>query len=36
MEAGLMHPFMTIEDIVNLISEESPKKRGPYKKKESH
>ena len=27
--------FMSLEDIVNLVVEEAPKKRGSYKKKEN-
>lgn len=34
MAAGLTKRFMTIEDIVNLVPMEAPKKRGNYKKKE--
>jgi len=33
MAAGLRKRFMSIEDIVNLVAEEAPKKRGRYKKK---
>lgn len=36
MEAKLTKKPMTIEDIVNLIPVEAPKKRGPYKKKENN
>ncbi len=35
MEAKLMPKPMKIEDIVNLIQVEEPKKRGSYKKKEN-
>lgn len=35
MQAGLTKKPMTIEDIVNLVIEEAPKKRGSYKKKEA-
>jgi IS1 family transposase len=33
MQAGLMKKPMTIEDIANLVTIESPKKRGSYKKR---
>jgi hypothetical protein len=33
MQAGLMKKSMTIEDIVNLVIDELPKKLGSYKKK---
>ena len=33
MEAGISKKLWEISDIVALIPEESPKKRGPYKKK---
>jgi hypothetical protein len=33
MQAGLTKRLMSIEDIVNLIPAEAPKKRGNYKKK---
>jgi hypothetical protein len=32
MAAGLTKRFMSIEDIVNLVPIEAPKKRGSYKK----
>ena len=32
MQAGLIKRLMTIEDIVNLVEIEAPKKRGVYKK----
>ena len=32
MAAGITKRFMSIEDIVNLVIEEAPKKRGSYKK----
>lgn len=32
MEAGLIKRLMTIEDIVNLVQVEAPKKGGAYKK----
>jgi len=32
MAAGITKRFMSIEDIVNLVIEEPPKKRGSYKK----
>lgn len=35
MQAGLMKKPMTLADIVNLVPEEQPKKRGSYKKKEA-
>ena len=34
MAAGITKRFMSIEDIVNLVVEETPKKRGSYKRKE--
>jgi hypothetical protein len=33
MQAGLTKRVMSIEDIVNLVPIEAPKKRGSYKKK---
>ena len=33
MQAGLIKRLMTLEDIVNLVVDEAPKKRGAYKKK---
>lgn len=36
MEAGLTDHVWELTDIVNLIPEEEPKKRGPYKKKNSN
>lgn len=33
MEAGLIKRLMTIEDIANLVTYETPKKRGTYKKR---
>jgi hypothetical protein len=33
MQAGLIKRLMTLEDIVNLVEEEAPKKSGSYKKK---
>ena len=35
MQADLMKRPMTSEDIVSLVPEEQPKKRGSYKKKEA-
>jgi hypothetical protein len=35
MQAGLIKRLMTIEDIVRLVPEDEPKKRGSYKKKEN-
>jgi hypothetical protein len=35
MAAGLTKKFMTLEDIANLVVEEAPKKRGPYKKRQT-
>lgn len=34
MQAGLAKRVMTLEDIVNLVPVEAPKKRGNYKKKD--
>jgi len=34
MAEGLTKRFMSIEDIVNLVSEPQARKRGSYKKKE--
>jgi IS1 family transposase len=34
MQAGLIKRLMTIEDIVRLVPDEQPKKRGSYKKKD--
>ena len=33
MEAGLIKRLMSIEDIINLVFDEAPTKRGIYKKK---
>jgi IS1 family transposase len=35
MQAGLMKKPMTLADIVNLVPEDKPKKRGSYKKREA-
>ena len=34
MQVGLIKRLMSIEDIVNLVEVEAPKKRGSYKKQE--
>ncbi len=36
MAAGITKRFMTLEDIVNLVPEEAPKKRGAYKKRQTN
>jgi len=33
ISAGITKRFMSFEDIVNLVVEEAPKKRGSYKKR---
>lgn len=33
MQAGLIKKLMILEDIVRLVPEDEPKKRGPYNKK---
>jgi hypothetical protein len=35
MQAGLTKRFMSLEDVVRLIPDDEPKKRGSYKKNEA-
>jgi hypothetical protein len=36
MEAGISDHVWTLEEIAGLIKDETPEKRGPYKKKNSN